>query len=63
MVEAKRKYLSGAAKIAQYIDRTPRSVYHLFENGKLPGAKKVGGILILDTEAFHAAVFGEAVAA
>ena len=33
----------GAAAIGQAINRSPRQVFHLLENGQIPPASKVGG--------------------
>jgi hypothetical protein len=63
VTSAKSRYVSGARKIAQVIDRTPRAIYHLYETGRLPGASKVGGVIVLDTVTFHERTFGAECAA
>lgn len=40
----------GAAAIGKRINRTARQVYHLYEQGALPGARKVGGVLVHDPD-------------
>lgn len=35
--------LWGAVAIAEALGRTPRSTFHLLENGEIPSARKVGG--------------------
>jgi len=39
---ANMELIWGAAEIAKVIGRSPRSVFHMLDNGELP-ARKVGG--------------------
>jgi len=46
----------GAPAIAQAIGREVRAVYHMLENGTLPGAKKVGGVWCFCPDIFYASL-------
>ena len=42
-----KRFISRTREIAEFLGRSERSCYHILENGKVPGAKKVGGTWML----------------
>ena len=50
----------GAPAIAKAIGRDLRGVYHMLENGLLPGARKVGGRWCVTRRSLHALFESEA---
>ena len=47
-----KRFIYSTREIAEFLGRSERSCYHILENGKVPGAKKVGGTWMLDTAVF-----------
>jgi hypothetical protein len=48
----------GAAAIAATINKTPRAVFHLLENGHLP-ARKIGGQWVASRKKLLATITGD----
>lgn len=49
-------FVHGVRRIAQVLNKSERSVYHLLETGRLPGSFKLNGGWSLDLEMFRAGV-------
>lgn len=50
----------GAKAIAKLIGRTERVVFHMLENGHLPGARQIGGRWVIERSKLVAVFTGEA---
>ena len=47
--------VTGARKIAPYLNRTEKAAFCALEKGEVPGARKIAGRWVLNLRIYHAA--------